>query len=388
MMRTQSFPDYSGGGILGLMQSIATACGSPNDAYPPLTMLPASQLARARHIVLMVVDGLGERTLRRHAGSPHLQQHLLGSLSSVFPSTTASAIPTFMTGLAPAQHGLTGWHMHLSEIEQTLAILPLLPRVGPPTLAPASLPDRLFNHPTLFESLDRECWVVTPQSIAHSPFNTWHARGAQIAAYSSLPDMFGQLAELLTSPRPRYIYAYFPDFDSLSHHFGTGSRQALQVLGQFDALFGRLIDSLRGSRSWLLVTADHGFIDSPSRRLISLDDHPALAALLQRPLCGERRVSYCYVAPENRPSFESYVRRWLSRSVHLYDSRQLIAAGWFGPPPYHQRLAERIGDYTLVSKGNWTIRDRLPGERHYPMLGVHGGISDYEMRVPLSAVLI
>ena len=388
MMRTQSLPDYSGGGILGLMQSIATACGSPHKTYPPLNLLPANQLARARHIVLMVVDGLGERILRRHGPSPHLQQYLIGSLSSVFPSTTASAIPTFLTGLAPAQHGLTGWHMHLSEVGQTLAILPLLPRVGPPIVPPRNLPDRLFDHPTVFESLDRECWAVAPQSIAHSPFNTRHTRGAQIVAYDTLPEMFGQLAELLASPRPRYIYAYFPDFDSLSHHYGTGSRQALQVLAQFDALFARLVDRMRGSRSWLLVTADHGFIDSPSRRVVSLDDHPALAELLLRPLCGERRVSYCYVAPENRPAFETYVRRRLSRAVHLYDSRQLIAASWFGPPPCHPRLAERIGDYTLVCKGNWTIKDWLPGERHYAMLGVHGGISDNEMRVPLSAVFI
>jgi hypothetical protein len=59
-------------------------------------------------------------------------------MTSVFPSTTASAITAFMTGLAPAQHGLTGWHMHLDEIDQTLAILPLTPRDGPPRLPPTS----------------------------------------------------------------------------------------------------------------------------------------------------------------------------------------------------------------------------------------------------------
>jgi hypothetical protein len=123
-------PDYSGGSIVNLMQSIATACGSTRCDYPPLALLSAAQLARARHIVLMVVDGLGQRTLSRHAAKLHLQDHQLGSMTSVFPSTTASAITTFMTGLAPAQHGLTGWHMHLDEIDQTLAILPLTPRMG------------------------------------------------------------------------------------------------------------------------------------------------------------------------------------------------------------------------------------------------------------------
>jgi predicted AlkP superfamily pyrophosphatase or phosphodiesterase len=75
------------------MQSIATACGSTLARYPPLAHLSAGTLSRARHIVLLVIDGLGLRTLARHmAASPHLQHHLLGSMTSVFPSTTASAI--------------------------------------------------------------------------------------------------------------------------------------------------------------------------------------------------------------------------------------------------------------------------------------------------------
>jgi hypothetical protein len=173
----------------------------------------------------------------------------------------------------------------------------------------------------------------------------------------------------------RYVYAYYPDLDSRSHHYGSDSREAQQTLAACDLLFGELVRKLRGSNTWLLVTADHGFIDSPPRRVICLDDHPALAALLLRPLCGERRVAYCYVAAENRPAFKAYVHRHFARAAQLYASDRLIAAGWFGPPPYHPRLAARVGDYTLVMKDNWTIKDWLPGERHFSMLGVHGGTS-------------
>ena len=387
-MSSPHLPDYTGGGIVNLVQSIATACGSSSRQYPPLATLSAAQLGKARHVVLLVVDGLGQRTLARHVASPHLQHHLRGSMTSVFPSTTASAITSFMTGLAPAQHGLTGWHMHLEEIDQTLAILPLTPRTGPPGLLPSELPQRLFDHPSLFQTLDRESWVVTPQSIAGSPFNAWHARAAQTRAYRALPEMFACLRELLQeTTRSRYIYAYYPDLDSVSHHYGTDSREAQQTLRSIDVLFGNFLRDIRRSNSWVLVTADHGFIDSPTRRVISLDDHPQLAALLLRPLCGERRVAYCYVAAENRPAFEDYVRRHLARAAHLYLSDRLISAGWFGPPPYHPRLASRVGDYTLVMKDNWTIKDWLPGEKRFAMLGVHGGISDSEMRVPLIALL-
>jgi hypothetical protein len=34
-------------------------------------------------------------------------------------------------------------------------------------------------------------------------------------------------------------------------------------------------------------------------------------------------------------------------------------------------------------EGNWIIRDHLYGERHYELVGVHGGISERELTVPL-----
>ena len=45
-----------------------------------------------------------------------LSENLIGSMTSVFPATTASAITTFATGLAPQQHAFTGWFMFLKEI--------------------------------------------------------------------------------------------------------------------------------------------------------------------------------------------------------------------------------------------------------------------------------
>jgi hypothetical protein len=388
-MTSPVLPNYSGQCIVNLVQSIATACGGAGARYPELAALPAATLGQARHIVLLVVDGLGQRLLERHPGCPNLQRHAIASINSVFPSTTASAITTLMTGLAPAQHGLTGWHMYFSEIERTLAVLPLTPRGGPPLESPEALPPRLCAYPSLFSQLARECWALTPRSIAGSPFNAWHTRGATRLAYDSPREMFAQITDLLRDAKaPRYIYAYTADLDSESHRHGADSEQVRRTLAALDRGFGELLDDTQGSDSWLLVTADHGFIDSPPPRVVSLDDHPQLAALLVRPLCGERRAAYCYVAPQNRPAFAAYVGEHLAHCAELRQSAELIDAGWFGPPPFHPQLAARVGDYTLVMKDDWTIKDQLPGEKPHRMLGVHGGVSGDEMAVPLIAVRV
>ena len=382
-------PNYSGQGIVNLVQSIATACGSAGARYPELTALPAAALGAARHVVLLVIDGLGQRLLENHPACPNLQRHAIARINSVFPSTTASAITTFMSGLAPAQHGLTGWHMYLEEIDQTLAILPLTPRGAPPQPIDETLMPRLFAYPSLFEQLARESWVVTPRSIAGSAFNAWHARGATSLAYDTPREMFAQIAGLLKgATAPRYIYAYTADLDRESHRHGSDSEQARLTLASLDDGFGELLHAAQGSDSWLLVTADHGFIDSPAQRVVSLDDHPQLTALLARPLCGERRAAYCYVAPDNRAAFAAYVGEQLAHCAELRQSAELVGAGWFGPPPYHPRLAARVGDYTLVMKDDWTIKDQLPGEKQHCMLGVHGGVSGDEMVVPLIAVRV
>jgi len=133
----------------------------------------------------------------------------------------------------------------------------------------------------------------------------------------------------------------------------------------------------------VIVTGDHGLIDSGPDRLIELDRHPDLAATLRLPLCGDRRAAYCYVHPEQRDAFERYVRMHLADCATLVESRTLVEQGYFGLGLPHPRLLERVGDYTLLMQGTWAIKDWLPGERRYAHIGLHGGLSPEEMYVPL-----
>lgn len=387
--------DYAGGGIFNLMQSIAQACGAPASDFAQCATLPAERLAAKRHLVLFVIDGLGLPALAALPESSSLRRHRIGSLSSVFPSTTASAITTFMTGLPPSQHALTGWHVQLDEIDEMLAILPMTVRgrrQSPNEAAAdavADLPPRLFPYRTVFQQMTRDSFIISPQHIAGSSFNAWHARGATTCAYATLPDLFAQLGSSLSeAAAPRYIYAYFPDLDSAAHRFGCASEQALAVLSALDKAFDQFLADAAGADASVIVTADHGFIDAPCERVICLDDHPRLAGWLAHPLSGERRAAYCHVQPAHRGEFADYVRVNLAHAVELHASADLIDAGWFGPPPYSLRLAGRVGDYTLVMKDDWTITDWLPGEKRYPLIGVHGGVSVEEMRVPLIEIRV
>jgi hypothetical protein len=390
-------PAYSGGSILNLMVTLAGGLGLTPGKYAPLAPalgLSIEEVAQARHVVLLVIDGLGEVPLQR-AGVGGLLRYQAGTLTSVFPSTTASAIPTFLSGLAPQQHALTGWHMWFEEIGETLAVLPLQPRSPKPpdeAVSARALPERLGFAPPLLGSLGERCTFVTPRRIAESPFNSYYIRGPS----ASLP--FDNLAECFTnivaavregksfSDGPRLIHAYLPDLDALMHEQGTRSDEVAALMQLLGEGLEWIVSSLCNTGTLVVVTADHGFIDAPPDRLIEFEPDSAFSRLLSRPLCGERRIAYAYVDPAMRERFQDQVNADLAEACQLYTAEEFMAAGWFGPGAPHPRLRSRIGDYVLLMREDWTIKDWLPTEKRYSQRGVHGGASIAEMLVPLLVV--
>lgn len=382
-----TLPDYRGGSLVNLMASIAAACGA-GASYPPLSGLDAETLAQARNIVLILIDGLGYRHLVRAGGGGALRRHLKGPMTSVFPPTTASAITTLYTGVAPQQHGLTGWFTYFREVGSVLAVLPFRNRHGGGSLKAMGIePARLFSAPPLIDTLARPSWVISHQSIVDSDYNLFHSGRAARVGYDNIRHFFQSIEQTVkASGERKYVYAYYPELDGLAHTFGVSSPQVASLLAKIDALFEEFLAAMAGTETVIVVTADHGFVDVKPEETLELDAFPQLAETLVLPLCGESRATYCYVHPEKTRQFEDCARELLAPYADLYRSAELIERGWFGLGPPHPRLAERIGHYTLVMKEHYLLKDWVLGERRHVHLGAHGGVSADEMLVPLIVV--
>ena len=378
-------PEYQSGSIVNLMASLSLGLGAGSLGYLPLPLLEPGRLQQYRNIVLLVIDGLGHQQLARSRSGSTLRAYLQGSITSVFPTTTATAITTFFTGLAPQQHGLTGWHTWFRELGCVLRVLPMRPRYGGAALAEAGIDAaRLFGHVPLFDLVHAHSHVVAPQHIARSDFNAAHQGRARLHDFLTAEQMFAHITDIVRAARERsYVYAYWPQLDAIAHAQGSGSDAAQDHLAEIDAGFARFLAGIHGSDTLVIVTADHGIIDTAPQRVIELEQHPELAEMLVLPLCGEPRVAYCYVHPERAQAFERYVRHALAPYAELWPSRELVARNFFGLGMKHPRLHERIGDYTLIMKDNYVIKDWLLAEARYSQVGVHGGLSEQELYVPL-----
>lgn len=377
-------PDYGSGGLFGLVRSI----GAFLDGGP--WRLPQVEGAydgndQAPVVVFLLIDGLGDRFLRSFGCGSVLHAHRVRALTSVFPSTTASAVTTVLSGLAPAAHGLTGWFVRDRRFGGVIAPLPTRTRTGR-ALRGAALAERFFPYPSLFVRRERPSVFVNPRSLAHSTYSRRHGRGAETAPYRGLDGMLDAIADAVAKLRAAgggYVHAYYPMFDALCHQHGCTSGAAIAEFGRIDDAFAKLLGRLAGSGTHVVASADHGFIDSPSPRLVRLDRDGAVRRMLAAPLFGERRASFCAVRPGAEREFEAFAADRLAGKGVVVRSAALATAGFFGPGPRHHRLAERIGTHALLMEPGWTVCDRVRGEHLHRMIGVHGGLSPDEMRVPL-----
>jgi hypothetical protein len=61
----------------------------------------------------------------------------------------------------------------------------------------------------------------------------------------------------------------------------------------------------------------------------------------------------------------------------------LITKGVFGLYEPVKTLWQRTGDYVLIMKENYVIKDKLLNEKTFNFIGNHGGTSEEEMFIPL-----
>ena len=144
---------------------------------------------------------------------------------------------------------------------------------------------------------------------------------------SSIPARMQRAAELAAQPGPPgLIYVYVPELDMAAHAHGWESREWTAALEATDSAVRDLVAAL-GPRAGLLVTADRGIIDVPTRSHVLIDSAPAL-------LDGIR-----FVAGEPRCLPVSYTHLDVyKRQPHRVHPRSPAPAPPCGPPRWWRRM--------------------------------------------------
>ena len=365
-------PHYDRTGLAGVLPGVAASLGvtryADHDAVP---MRPA------RRAVVVLVDGLGYELVRRRGGHAPFLRSLLPAayrISAGFPSTTATSMGTFGTGLPPGAHGLLGYEVLVPGEDRLVNELSWEDGPDPLSWQP---------EPTVFELAEREGVAVTrvgPGFFDGSGLTRAAVRGGRFRAADSLAERVDASLAAVRASRRALVYLYWGDLDKVGHVHGCASWEWGDELEAVDRELSRLVASVPDDTA-VYVTADHGMVDAPHALRIDLAHDGELAAGI-RHVGGEPRALQLYCEDG---AVDDVLATWSDRvgeRAWIRTREQAVAEGWFGP--VLEANLPRIGDLVVAMRQNFAIVDsRRARPKLLALLGLHGSLTPEEAAVPL-----
>lgn len=347
-------------------------------------------------VVVLLVDGFGWAELdawsrQRTTGLAARWRAAASPITTVFPSTTTSALLSLSTATPPGRHGFVGYRQFLPRFGVVADMLRMSAAAAPgrdTLVGPAWSPADVSGAPTIFRRGLRAT-ALTREGFRASGFTRVLYDAAEFVGYGTATDMARSLGGILGRSRPPpVVFVYWDELDTIQHLHGPDPRWIALELDQLARLLAHVIAGLgpaRRARSWLFVTGDHGQVATAPRARIEVDRLPDVLAEMARPIAGDRRGTFFAARPGRQAALERALRRHLPRGSRILSVGRAVRGGLFGPPPHHPELVDRLGDLLVLVPSPAALTYQVPGAAPPSriLLGGHGGLEPAELVVPL-----
>lgn len=389
-------PRYDGHSIANIPETAAQILGAKFTR--PLKDKRISNFRDAKHIVLLLLDGLGTtlvESARKNYGLPSLdsicENSVQTDVTSVFPSTTATAMSSLHTGLTPQEHGVIGYTMYLRELGLIGQMLRFAPMLGGRSLFDTGLDRQNFlGGETIHERLGNaglNSTVYVPRYIMDSGLSQVTYRGAFVEPQNSPADMLVRLRKNLEKEKGKsFHFAYHPSPDTLAHAHGPYSEEyAVELESIFGIVKSQLFGKLDGSvakDTVLIISGDHGAVRIERDDIVDLSRHPKLLNMLKLPPTGDSRASILHIKDGEENRLRMYFDQNFKNQFELKTSRWLLDQGYFGLGSVKPETVDRVGDLVALPKSYNAIDNSIIDPNHSDVPGRHGGLSEEEMKVP------
>lgn len=363
-MMTPLIPDYDGACLSNVVPALLDAPGSE-----PPSWLPAPAVG-ARQVVLLALDGLGWEQLReRPSVAPVLSSMAGSAISTVAPSTTATALSSLTLGCPPGEHGVVGYRINVRG-----DVLNVLRWQTPDGDARSVIPPDVFQARRPFRGLRPP--VVTRAEFAGTGFTGVHLAGVRFRGWRATSTLVTEVRRFLAAGEP-FLYAYYDGIDKVAHEYGLGEYYDAE-LASADRLVGDLLAVLPPGAA-LVVTSDHGQVDVGEAIVGIHDDVMDHVELLS----GEGRFRWLHAKPGRAKELIDVARECHGDRAWVKTLDEVLADEWFG-----RRVSEaamnRFGDVVLAAVDPVAFED--PADTGpYRLQSRHGSLTPAEMLVPLLA---
>ncbi|BAB59401.1 TVG0271512 [Thermoplasma volcanium GSS1] len=352
-------------------------------------------------IVFFYLDGLGYDTFASDKFKNGIFKQIINNgyyaaITTVFPSTTAAANTTINTGLAPLEHGLLEWILYFDEARTVALTLPYRPITQRYRRRFNSMnPSYLFKGKTIFRKMKEDgvrSVSFLKANIVNGEYTKLIQDGSDVVGYSYTTDGLLLLKNYLLNGAYDYYYFYLDNIDHIGHVYGPSSEMyALEVQTtskMIEETFEQLPMEVR-RRTLVIITSDHGHIDVDPLRTIYLNSFRKLYDSLKSdgrykiPPVGSPRDVFLFVKNDALESTIDYTKRKLASSL-VMSTQESFDYGLFGGGAVPDSFYRRAGNMLILPSGNDLIWYRMTGLRDSRMKGMHGGLSEREMMIPIA----
>lgn len=322
----------------------------------------------ASSVVVLVIDGLGWHQLRERAAiAPTLASMAGGPVTTVAPSTTATALTSIATGTAPGRHGVVGYRIDVDG-----EVLNALRWTTPRGDARERIVPGDFQQEPAF--LGQRPVVVTTAGFESTGFTMAHLAEVRHRGWHTMSGIGVEVRRAVAAGEP-FVYAYYDGIDKTAHINGFGEHYAAELVA-CDRLVADLMMSLpRGTA--IVVTADHGIVDCQGN---GVDLGSEVSRHVERQ-SGEARFRWLHAVPGHQRDLLAAATEAAGDRGWVRSVDQVIDDGWFGPEVSDIARA-RLGDVAVVARDGWYFLDPADAPR-VEMIGRHGSLTPEEMYVPM-----
>lgn len=373
-------PDYQNS-ILNLINSILKMC-KVETKYKGLPQIDKLSGNHYKNIVLMVLDGMGEKILEKASPKGIFMQNKIDTITTVYPSTTTAAMTTYYSGRPPIETGWIAWTQYFKEYGRTIDVFKERDSYTHDAINVKNLSiSDIIGYKTIYEQIDELNEVKAYEIMPN--YGVKKAKRTMIA--NNIEEMCESIATLCENNDKKFIMAYHDNPDCIIHKEGCYSEETRKFILDTEKEIEKMLSKLKDTNTLLIISADHGHQDI-NEAIDLLEIEEIQECLIMPPQLETRMVGF-FVKPDKKKEFENIFNQKFENKFMLYSKEEFLESNLLGYGNKHKKIDDFIGDYVAVAisdarmvLGTYLSREMRPIDEKK---ATHCGLTRNEMEVPL-----
>jgi predicted AlkP superfamily pyrophosphatase or phosphodiesterase len=319
-----------------------------------------------KHIIYMLLDGLGDNLLRLHLKEDDFfRKHQIDTITSVFPPTTVAATNAVLAAKPPISTGYLGWVQYFKDMDMQGVVFMDVDYYTH-VKSPVSFQKTYLSYQTIVDQVGHARNDVSTSVL----FPDFVEGGSK-----TFNEHIKRLQDIIKINNQSFTYVYWTSPDLEAHEHGIASDKVKSVVKDLNKRVEAFSKTLKND-TLMVIIADHGLIDVDT--IILTDDDVMMSCLLRMPSFEPRATNF-FIKDGMHDVFEKHFKSTYKDAFKLLTKEEIIHAKLFGEGTKHVLFDDFLGDFVAIAIDKYMFG--MSKGAHFK--AHHAGLTQQELDVPL-----